>query len=118
METKANYVAVGAFSLIVLAAAVAFIYWLYTVDTGAESAQLDIRIEGSVTGLTNGSPVKFNGIDVGAIRRIDFDPENPRQVIARAIVRSDLPISSETSAVLAFTGLTGIAHIELRGGNV
>ncbi|MEO0544632.1 MAG: MlaD family protein [Pseudomonadota bacterium] len=117
METKANYVAVGAFSLLAILATFGLIYWLYSVDTGAESADLDIVIEGSVTGLTNGSPVKFNGIDVGAIRRIDFDANNPRQVIARAIVRADLPISSETTAVLAFTGLTGIAHIELAGGN-
>ncbi|MEM1378662.1 MAG: MlaD family protein [Pseudomonadota bacterium] len=117
METKANYVAVGAFSLIVIAAFFGSIYWLNSVDAGGESAELNIFIEGSVNGLTNGSPVKFNGIDVGAIRRIDFDPENPRQVIARALVRSDLPISTETSATLAFTGLTGIAHIELAGGN-
>ena len=117
METKANYVAVGAFSLVAILATFGLIYWLYSVDTGAESADLDIVIEGSVTGLTNGSPVKFNGIDVGAIRRIDFDADNPRQVIARAIVRADLPISTETTAVLAFTGLTGIAHIELAGGN-
>ncbi|MEM9999268.1 MAG: MlaD family protein [Pseudomonadota bacterium] len=118
METKANYVAVGTFSLIVILATFGFIYWLYSVDTGAESAELNIVIEGSVTGLTNGSPVKFNGIDVGAIRRIDFDADNPRQVIARAVVRRDLPISTETTAVLAFTGLTGIAHIELAGGNI
>lgn len=117
METKANYVAVGAFSLVAILATFGLIYWLYSVDTGAESANLDIVIEGSVTGLTNGSPVKFNGIDVGAIRRIDFDADNPNQVIARSIVRGDLPISSETSAVLAFTGLTGIAHIELAGGS-
>ncbi|MEO1746388.1 MAG: MlaD family protein, partial [Pseudomonadota bacterium] len=70
METKANYVAVGAFTVLIVAAAIAFVLWFTRVDTGGESAQLNIVIEGSVTGLSVGSPVKFNGIDVGQVRSI------------------------------------------------
>jgi len=117
METKANYVAVGAFTILVFAAAFAFVYWVARVDTGGETAQLNIVIEGSVTGLANGSFVKFNGIDVGRVTRLSFDAANPRIVIAEAQVRRDLPITNSTSAVLSFTGLTGIAHIELEGGD-
>ena len=117
METKANYVAVGAFTVLVFAAAFAFVYWVARVDTGRDTAPLDIIIEGSVTGLSNGSFVKFNGIDVGRITQLSFDAANPRVVIARAQTRTDLPITGSTRAVLSFTGLTGIAHIELEGGD-
>ncbi|WP_306119354.1 MULTISPECIES: MlaD family protein [unclassified Roseitalea] len=117
METKANYVAVGAFTVLVFAAAFAFVYWVARVDTGGETARLNIVIEGSVTGLAQGSFVKFNGIDVGKVTRLSFDASNPRIVIAEAQVRRDLPITRSTKAVLSFTGLTGIAHIELEGGD-
>lgn len=118
METKANYVAVGAFTVLVFAAAFAFVYWVARVDTGGQSARLDVVIEGSVTGLAVGSVVKFNGIDVGKVTALGFDPQNPRVVIAQSLVRRDLPITAETNAVLSFTGLTGIAHIEMEGGAV
>ena len=118
METKANYVAVGAFTVLVFAAAFAFVYWVARVDTGGETARLKIVIEGSVTGLSSGSAVKFNGIDVGKIERLGFDARNPRVVIAEGLVRRDLPITEATSAVVSFTGLTGVAHIELEGGGV
>lgn len=118
METKANYVAVGAFTILVFAAAFAFVFWMSRVDTGGETARLNIVIEGSVTGLANGSAVKFNGIDVGQVTRLSFDAGNPRVVIAEASVRRDLPITQGTSAVVSFTGLTGVAHIGLEGGDV
>ncbi|WP_349364867.1 MAG: MlaD family protein [Roseitalea porphyridii] len=118
METKANYVAVGAFTVLIFAAAFAFVYWIARTNTGGETAPLRIIIEGSVTGLSNGSLVKFNGIDVGKVDRLGFAADNPRVVIAEAQVRRDLPITEATKAVLSFTGLTGIAHIELEGGAV
>ncbi|WP_306025821.1 MlaD family protein [Oceaniradius stylonematis] len=118
METKANYVAVGAFTVLVFAAAFAFVYWFARNDTGGETAQLNIVIAGSVTGLANSSVVKFNGIDVGKVDRLGFDATDPGVVIAETQVRRDLPITAETKAVLSFTGLTGIAHIELEGGAV
>ncbi|TCD11789.1 MlaD family protein [Oricola cellulosilytica] len=117
METKANYVTVGAFTLLVFAAAFAFVYWIARVDTGGETTRLNVVIEGSVTGLGVGSVVKFNGIDVGKVTKLRFDQENPRVVIAETVVRRNLPITASTKAVLGFTGLTGIAHIEFEGGD-
>lgn len=116
METKANYTLVGIFTVLVFAAAFAFVYWIAATDGGQETADLDVVIEGSVTGLGVGSPVLFNGINVGKVTSLRFDPSNPRIVIARARVRKDLPITSSTKAVLGSTGLTGIVQIEFEGG--
>lgn len=117
METKANYVVVGAFTLLVFLAGFAIVYWVARVDTGGETSRLDVVIEGSVTGLGVGSLVKFNGIDVGKVTGLSFDENNPRLVIARTTISRKLPISKSTKAVLGFTGLTGIAHIEFEGGD-
>lgn len=116
METKANYTIVGIFTVLVFAAAFAFVYWIASTDGGQETADLDVVIEGSVTGLGVGSPVLFNGINVGKVTSLRFDPSNPRIVIARSRVRRDLPITSSTRAVLGSTGLTGIVQIEFEGG--
>ena len=117
METKANYVTVGAFTLLVFLAGFAIVYWVARVDTGGQTSRLDVVIEGSVTGLGVGSLVKFNGIDVGKVTGLSFDEANPRLVIARTVVSGDLPISRSTKAQLGSTGLTGIAFIEFQGGD-
>ncbi|MDZ7823529.1 MAG: MlaD family protein [Ahrensia sp.] len=118
METKANYTAVGLFTVLVFTAAFAFVYWIARSGGGGDTAELDVVIEGSVTGLGIGSPVYFNGVSVGKVADLRFDPTNPKIVIARSRVRNDLPITSSTKALLGFTGLTGIAHIEFEGGDI
>lgn len=116
METKANYVAVGVFTILLFVALMAFAYWVRTINSGPDAVRLDIVIEGSVTGLEIGSPVKFNGINVGKVDSLRFDRDDPRIVIAQTIVSGDTPIRPSTTATIGLTGLSGIAHIELEGG--
>jgi len=116
METRANYVTVGLFTLIVLAAAFAFIYWVARLDESSGLVPLNVRIAGSVTGLGEGSEVLFNGIKVGKVDRVAFDPQDPRIVYAITSVKSDTPVRADTSASIGSQGLTGISYISLRGG--
>ena len=51
METKASYVAVGAFVFALVAGAVVFVIWLARYQGQLEYAYYDILIPGSVTGL-------------------------------------------------------------------
>ena len=83
METKANYVLVGIFTLVVCIFAFGFVYWIARYGDRSETATLEIRIVGSVTGLAEGSQVLFNGIKVGSVRRLFIDANNPDAVIAR-----------------------------------
>ncbi|MEH6720523.1 MAG: MlaD family protein [Aurantimonas endophytica] len=116
METKANYVRVGIFTLVVLVLAFAFVYWSIFASQGDSRVPLLVRIEGSVTGLQQGSQVLFNGLPVGAVQSLRIDPNNPRVVIASTQVDPDLPIKETTQANIGFQGLTGFAFIELKGG--
>lgn len=54
METKANYVLVGVFTLIVSLLAFAFVFWIARFGEARDSLELDVRIPGSVTGLRSG----------------------------------------------------------------
>ncbi len=61
METRANYALVGVFTLAVLAAAFAFVYWFSGIGGNTKRAQVRIVFTGTVTGLSRGSNVLFNG---------------------------------------------------------
>lgn len=114
METKANYVAVGAFSLFLIGALVAAVFWVRGGST-SNTVRLDVEINGAVTGLGVGSVVLFNGIEIGKVTQLRLDAANPRIVIAQTQIIANLPITPDTRAFLGFTGLTGIAHVEFEG---
>jgi len=118
METKANYVLVGIFTLLVSLAAFGFVYWIARYGESRNTVELDVRIPGSVTGLSVGSQVLFNGIKVGDVRRLLLDETDPNMVIAKTEVNRTTPITRSTRAELGFQGLTGQAYIELKGGSL
>ena len=101
----------------VLLASFGFVYWIARGTNSAEAASLEIRIPGSVTGLTVGSLVLFNGIKIGDVRGLRIDPDNPSAVLVTAEVDQTAPITPQTKAALGFQGLTGQAYIELQGGD-
>lgn len=116
METKANYALVGFFTVLVMAAAFVFVYWMSQYGRGGEMAQLAIRIPGSANGLSVGSPVRFNGIPVGSVRSLAIDAKDPLFSVAMTEVSTSAPVKQSTKAVLEVQGLTGAAYIELSGG--
>lgn len=118
METKANYVLVGIFTLVVTFSAFAFVYWAARFGDGSDTLPLEIRIPGSVTGLSKGSQVLFNGIKVGDVRQMFLDPLNPNMVIVQTEVNRTTPITRSTKAELSSQGLTGISFVELKGGSL
>ena len=104
-------------TLTVLLASFGFVYWIARFGDTTNSVQLEVRIPGSVTGLSVGSQVLFNGIKVGDVRRLIIDAKNPKGVVAITEVGLDTPVTSATIATLGFQGLTGQAYIELKGGD-
>ena len=118
METRANYVAVGLFTLLAIIAGFVFLYWSAGgVDQG-ETTTLRVRIPGSASGLGRGSAVLFNGVKVGDVRRVYIDVNNPSVAIADTSVDKLTPITASTRADIGLAGLTGQANIEIKGGSV
>ena len=115
METRANYVLIGAFTLAVIAAAFGFVLWFQSLHTTKARSPLRVIFEGPATGLRNGGSVNFNGIRVGEVVRVKLD--NPRRVVALAMVENNAPIRKDTLVGLEFQGLTGVAAISLKGGD-
>lgn len=116
METRANYLLIGVFTLAVIFGAFGFVWWFQRAGDAAGRATYDIVYDGSVSGLRKGSAVNFNGIRVGEVYRLDLDAGNPQRVVAQIGVAANTPIRQDTKAGLEFQGLTGIASVTLTGG--
>lgn len=71
----------------------------------------------SLTGLQEGSKVKYHGINVGQVTDISIDPEDIRRVIVELSLEPDVPIKQDTKADITMLGITGLKVIELRGGS-
>lgn len=115
METRANYVLIGSFTLAVIAAAIGFVLWFQSLHTTKQRSPLRVVFEGPAAGLRNGGSVNFNGIRVGEVVSVKLD--NPRRVVALAMIENNAPIRKDTLVGLEFQGLTGVAAISLKGGD-
>jgi phospholipid/cholesterol/gamma-HCH transport system substrate-binding protein len=116
METRANYVLIGAFTLAAVVGAFLFIMWIAGYGTPGGHRTFQVVFNGSVSGLSNGANVLFNGIKVGEVTHLTFSRSDPHQVVADIDINSDAPIDKNTRARLETQGLTGAAAVALLGG--
>lgn len=118
METRANFVLVGLFTLAVLGAAFGFVSWFSGLGGSSDRREVRIVFSGSVTGLTRGSSVLFNGLRVGEVKDIQLFPDDPRSIYAVIDVANSTPIRNDTRARIESQGLAGVVAIQLLGGKV
>ncbi len=116
METKANYVMIGAATVIGAVLIMLFTLWISSGDFRRGFNEYDIVFDDPVRGLTEGGEVRFNGIKVGEVDSLRIDPDNTNRVIARVRVSTDVPVKTDTEAQLEPIGLTGVTLIQLSPG--
>jgi phospholipid/cholesterol/gamma-HCH transport system substrate-binding protein len=116
METKANYVAVGGFVLACVIGLVVTILWLAGAQYSQEYAYYQASFKGPVTGLGKGTLTRYNGIEVGRITNLEFDPADPQRVIVTVQVQPNLNIREDSVASIDSQGLTGGTFVEISGG--
>ncbi|HLN09208.1 MAG TPA: ABC-type transport auxiliary lipoprotein family protein [Xanthobacteraceae bacterium] len=117
METKARYLLIGSFTLIVVAAMFGFVYWLHAYGGLGQRSLYQVRFEGPVPGLLAGSPVLFNGIRVGEVTGLELGRDDPKRVTATIAIDPAAPVRADTQVGLEAQGLLGAsAAITLTGG--
>ncbi|GAB1594580.1 MlaD family protein [Lysobacter claricitrinus] len=117
METKANYVLIGAFTIIVTAVLLLFALWAAKYSSEKDWQEYSVVFNEPVTGLSEGSSVQYNGISVGTVESLRLAPEDPRRVLATLKIQSDTPIKTDTRAKMSQSGITGPPFIQLTGGS-
>ncbi|HSW93052.1 MAG TPA: MlaD family protein [Gammaproteobacteria bacterium] len=114
MDTKVNYALVGTFVIFLLSAIILSILWL---SSGLNVQNYDIyqvNMDEAVTGLSIDAIVEYNGVNVGAVKKIALRKDDPQSVELLLKIRRDTPVTYGTVATLATRGLTGITYIALK----
>jgi len=117
METRANYILIGTFTLLASVGLMLFALWAANYSSEREWRVYRVIFHEPVTGLSEGSSVLYNGIAVGTVRQLMLDPNDPRAVIAELRLHASAPVKTDTSARLSMTSLTGTPVIQLTGGS-
>jgi phospholipid/cholesterol/gamma-HCH transport system substrate-binding protein len=117
METKANYVVTGLFTLAVIVGCFGFVFWFQRLGSGTEQTSYRVVFDGSVSGLSTGATVSFDGIHVGEVTSLALDPHDPHKVVALLKLDRTVPMRADTKVGLSFQGLTGLAEVSLTGGS-
>ncbi len=116
METRASYILVGSFVLALLAGLFVFTVWVAKIQLEETRQPYYIYFTGSVTGLQEGSPVRYRGIPVGTVTDIRLDPNDVSRVRVTIEVQEGTPIKTDSIASLEVQGITGGAYVQISGG--
>jgi phospholipid/cholesterol/gamma-HCH transport system substrate-binding protein len=114
MKARASNLMIGSTTLAAIAAVFVGFLGFQKIHGIAQRGPLRIVFEGSASGLRQGGNVNFDGVQVGEIKSLKLD--NPRKIVALAMVDNSAPIRKDTVVGLEFQGLTGVAAISLTGG--
>ena len=114
METRSNYVMVGAVTVALLAGVLLFIVWLAGLSNKSTKCY-DIYFSQAVGGLNKGSNVTFSGVPVGQVDKISLLPNRPEFVWVRINVDQQTPVLQGTTAQIKGVGFTGVSEIQLDG---
>lgn len=113
MESKTNYTIVGLTVLILVAGLISATIWL---STGFDTKEYDIYtvyVDEAVSGLSDDSVVKYNGVKVGVVNSIEINQFDPQQVKIQIKVEQGTPVTISTHATLINQGITGTVYLGL-----
>jgi phospholipid/cholesterol/gamma-HCH transport system substrate-binding protein len=91
-----------------------FVYWYSKGGERRDYQRYEIYFDGSVSGLSEGGPVRYLGVDIGRVLRIRVDRRAADRVQVLADIDASAPISERTVAQLSLQGVTGLLYIDLQ----
>ena len=115
METRANFILIGAFTLAAVLGTLGFFIWLASVQLDRQYATYGILFD-DVTGLDASGAVTYNGIAVGSVINLRIYENDPSKVFTTIQIDAATPVTSNTVAQLQSQGVTGVAYISLSTG--
>ncbi len=116
METRANYVLIGAFTLAGLAGIAAFFLWFAQLQLDRQFDYYDVSFT-SVSGLTNASDVRFSGLPVGQVVDVKLSPQRDGTITVRLEVDAATPVRTDSIATIESQGVTGVSFVGISAGS-
>ncbi|MGY9046595.1 hypothetical protein P775_01670 [Puniceibacterium antarcticum] len=115
METRANYLLIGIFTLAGLTGILAFFLWFAQLQLDRQFAYYDVAFT-SVSGLSNASDVRFSGLPVGQVVDVTLSPERDGTITVRIEVDADTPVRADSIATIESQGVTGVSYVGISAG--
>jgi phospholipid/cholesterol/gamma-HCH transport system substrate-binding protein len=116
LETKANFVLIGAFTLAGLVGILGFFLWFAQVELDRQFDYYDIRFS-SVAGLSNASDVRFSGLPVGQVVNVQLSPDQDGTILVRIEVDAATPVRTDSVATIEAQGVTGVSFVGISSGS-
>ena len=116
METRAHYVAVGVFVLVLVAVGFGGVLWIARTQLTTQYAVYDVYFRGPVSGLREGAVVEYNGVPSGRVKEIRIDPSNVEQIRVTVEVENNVVIKQDAAANLETNLLSGVSYVQIAGG--
>lgn len=117
METRANYVLIGAFTILGFIGLIAFSLWFARVELDRQFAYYDVKFT-SVSGLARASDVRFAGLPVGQVVEVKLSPDNDGTILVRLEVAQNTPVRAGSVATIESQGVTGVSYVGISAGEV
>jgi phospholipid/cholesterol/gamma-HCH transport system substrate-binding protein len=117
MNAKTNYTLVGLFVITSIIMIFVFVIWLVKPTNEKELTTYKIYFTESVSGLNVDSPVKYRGVTIGKVMKMQIHKENIEEIEVDISVDKDAPIKTDTEAKLKSQGITGLSYIDLSQGS-
>ena len=70
-----------------------------------------------VNGLVAANPISIKGLKVGQVKKLYFDPQNPKNIIVELYILGDYPIAKNSSARIFSSSLLGAPEVEIIPGD-
>ncbi len=113
MESKTNYTMVGFIVLFLVGGLITTCLWLSVSFDQNKYSTYVVYLSEAVSGLTEDSIVKYNGVKIGEVGQIELSHFNPQHVKVYLKIIDGTPITTGTVATLITQGITGVTSIGL-----
>lgn len=116
METRAHYVAVGVFVLVLITVGFGAVLWIGRAQLTTQYSTYEVYFRGPVSGLREGAVVEYNGVPSGRVKAIQIDPNNVEQIRVTVEIENTVVIKQDAAANLETNILSGVSYIQIAGG--
>lgn len=116
METRANYLLIGAFTLAGFVGLLLFFLWFGRFQLDRQFAYYDV-IFPTVEGLSAASEVRFSGLPVGQVVDVALAEDGSGQIRVRLEVAAGTPVRTSSVATIESLGVTGVSYVGITSGD-
>jgi phospholipid/cholesterol/gamma-HCH transport system substrate-binding protein len=116
-RNRSDLILVGVFVLVAGTVLVGILLWIAGANVFRAKTTYTVLFDRSVSGLTPGATVEFQGVAVGRVADLTLTEDIPPKVAVVLDVRPGTPLRKDTRAALVGSLVTGIKFIQLQGGS-